>query len=71
VEGFRSYIKDSIIKYGEGEGESEDTWEGEEVAGEEESEPLPEGFSIVEESSLSEEELINKKEGEEEEHYGS
>lgn len=54
VEGFRPYIKDTLLRYGGAE-EEEEAWEGGEYPPEEEGELLPEGFSIVEEAVLSEE----------------
>lgn len=53
VEGFRPYIRETLLRYGEAE-EEEEVWEGGEYPPEEEGELLPEGFSIVEEAPLSE-----------------
>ncbi len=53
VEGFRPYIRESLLRYGEAE--EEEVWEEGEYPAEEEGELLPEGFSIVEEAPISEE----------------
>lgn len=63
VEGFRPYIRESLLRYGEAE--EEEVWEEGEYPPEEEGELLPEGFSIVEEAPLSEEEIEEVAEEEE------
>jgi len=64
VEGFRPYIRESLLRYGEAE--EEEVWEEGEYTSEEEGELLPEGFSIVEEAPLPGEIVEGEVETEEE-----
>lgn len=54
VEGFRPYIKDTLLRRG-AISEVEELWGEAEYAQEEEAELIPEGFSILEETTPAEE----------------